>query len=825
MSNSLSRRSFLKGVAASALGAAAWSSLAPLSAFADGAGVFRPGAYKSVQSTPYGAIEVTCTFSADKLTDVSYGVLRSSRADYFIPFTAPLQAYCSRIVEAGSPVGVDGVSGATFCSDAIDEGVKACMIQALGLELPKAQAVLNPQEEGFDTFDSDLAAVFSPLQLGSMTIRNRTAKSAGTGTWFDQTGDSVPISAEVYGRMAANEVGLIILPGYDLVPGFGPDDPEVDEEQAIRAMMPVTQAVHSGGGKIGYQMCFGGGAPTVPDEVINDTPVEELQAFIERCGIAAARAREAGFDCIEIKGASADGLNGFLTRRVNRREDEYGPQSIENRTRLFRQMIRKIKEVNGADYPVGALINGVEENDVVLGQNDKFLTIEETKAIAHALEEAGADWIQVRVGANGQELNIWALDVQHTVKDADGNTGNGSMFDYSRHYEGLVDGSHSGFGSFLPIVKAMKEAVKIPVGCACYMDLRVGPDYLNAAIERGELDLIFMNRPLNCDWELVRKMHEGRREDVIPCMHCQHCHDGLFNGWTIPDLCRMNPVFFNALTDVMPEGFDLIPASENRRVMVIGAGPAGLEAARVAAERGFEVSLYDASDRIGGLMHFAKGVKGDHERYEDFFTYMEHQLEKNGVSVQLFKRVDAAFVREQNPDVVIVAVGGLREEKMASSGALPVFTPEEAFGTSALGSSVVILGAGAQAADFAAYLATQGKKVALVHGGTEADIDKEQSGEFQIYLKGYLQGKGTRFWNQAELLSIDNDSVRIRTELGLETVIPCDSVVDFRDMIPNTALAEELRAAGFEVYEAGDCVEPKNIRAAIFKGHMISRYL
>lgn len=822
--NNISRRSFIKGMAATALGATALGSVTSITALAENAGAFKAGTFKSLQSTPYGTIEVSCTFSTTNLTDVSYEIINSSKADYFVPFANPIKAYCEKIVEAGSPDGVDAISGATFCTTAIDNGVKACMAQALGIDLATGLPVLNPQDESFDTFDSDLSAVFTPLQLGPMTIRNHTAKAAGTGTWFTSEGDNCPINEEVYGRMAAGEVGLLVLPGYDMVPGFGPDDGDVDEEAAINAMKPLTEIVHKNGAKIGYQMCFGGGAPTVPDEVINGTPVEELQAFVERCGVAAARAKAAGFDCIEIKGASADGLNGFLSRRVNCREDEYGPQSIENRTRLFCEMIKKIKEVNGADFAVGALINGVEENDVILGDNKKFLTIEESKANAQALVGAGADWIQVRVGVNGQELNMWALDVQHTIKDADGNTGNGSMFDYKQHYEGLVDGSHSGFGSFMPIVKAIKEAVSVPVGCAAYMDLRVGPDYLNAAIERGELDLIFMNRPLNCDFDLVKKMHEGRREDVLPCMHCQHCHDGLFNGWTIPDVCRVNAVFFNANTDVMPDGFDLKPAETVKNVMVIGAGPAGCEAARIAAERGHNVSIYDSSDKIGGLMHFARGVKGNHERFEDYFKYMEHQLEKNNVSINLFKTVDAAFVKEQNPDAVIVAVGGLREKKLADS-AIPVFSPEEAFGAANLGDTVVILGSGVQAADFAAYLVALGKKVHIVHGSPEEEFDKEQSGEFQIYLKGYLQGKGTRIWSQAELLSVDETGVTIKTELGLEKTIPCDSIIEFYDMIPNTALADELKDAGFEVHTIGDCAEPNNIRGAIFGGHMVSRYL
>ena len=833
MSQNLSRRSFLKGLAAGAAGLAVTGAFHVPAARAEGTSIgFIPGTYTSVQTTPYATVEVKCSFSESALTEVSYEVLKTSTADYFTPFANPLKSYCERIVEAGTAEGVDGVTGASLCTDAIRQGVNACKVQALGLTLPAAAkaSVLNPQEEGFDSFESDLAEVFSPIQLGSMTIRNRTVKSAGSGPWADSKGDKIPVSTELYGTMAKNGVGLILFAGGVLsgVPVF-PDSLEVKEgtvEEGLAKAEPLITAIHDGGAKVGFQMFFGGGNPVVPDSVINDTPVEELDAFIDRVGIAAERAKSIGIDCIEIKGASADALNGFLTRRVNRREDDYGPQSIENRTRLFRRMIEKIKEVNGADFPVGALINGVEENDASLGANDLFLTIEESKEIAKALVGAGADWIQLRVGATGQEMNIWAPDVQHIVKDADGLTGYGTMFDYSQHFEGMLDGSHSGFASFLPMVKAIKEAVDVPVGCAAYMDLRVGPDYLNQAIADGDLDLIFMNRPLNCDPELVRKMEEGQREDVRPCMKCMHCHDSIGTGRKVPSSCRMNAASYNSLTDTMPEGATPLPAENPRKIMVIGAGPAGMEAARVAAERGHSVSLYDNSDKLGGLVHFARGVKGNHERFDDYFSYIAHQLDKNGVDVHLFKRVDAALVQEEKPDAVVVAVGGKRESKLTGTDATPVFTPEQAFGGEGkLGDTVAILGAGVQAVDFAAYLVTLGKKVVMIHEDSADDIDKGQSGWFKTYTLAYLRAKGTKIWSQAQILGLEDGGVKFVTEAGYEKTVAVDSVVEFYNMVPNTELADELTAAGFEVYTVGDCAEPHNIQRAVLSGNLTARKL
>ena len=181
----MDRRTFIKAGAAAALGLALPGLVRPeTKASAEGTALaYIPGTYTSVQTTPYATVEVKCTFSESSLTDVSYEVLKTSQADYFTPFTFPLNNYCQRIIEAGTADGVDGVTGATLCSDAIRNGVNACKLQALGLTLPVVAeaSVLNPQEAGFDSFESDLGEVFSPIQLGSMTIRKRTIKSAGSG--------------------------------------------------------------------------------------------------------------------------------------------------------------------------------------------------------------------------------------------------------------------------------------------------------------------------------------------------------------------------------------------------------------------------------------------------------------------------------------------------------------------------------------------------------------------------------------------------------------------------------------------------------------------
>ena len=194
------------------------------------------------------------------------------------------------------------------------------------------------------------------------------------------------------------------------------------------------------------------------------------------------------------------------------------------------------------------------------------------------------------------------------------------------------------------------------------------------------------------------------------------------------------------------------------------------------------------------------------------------------MDVHLYKRVDAALVKEENPDVVIVAVGGKRVSKLSGTDATPVFTPEQAFGGEGkLGNTVAILGAGVQAVDFAAYLVTMGKKVVMIHEDTVDNIDKGQSGWFKTYTLAYLRAKGTKIWSSAEILGVEDDGVKFVTEAGYEKTVKVDSVVEFYNMVPNTELAEELEAAGFEVHTVGDCVEPHNIQRAVLSGNLTAR--
>ena len=683
---------------------------------------------------------------------------------------------------------------------------------------------LNPQDESYDTYTTDYSAIFTPIKVGPMTLRNRIVKSsAGSDTLPRDAKEMSQNAIDYYGRIADGGTALVLLESGTVNPfGMNPSKPIAPEmeEQGIVEVRKIADRVHAGGAYIGVQ--FGIGSPVGENNPVDDS-IEDIENMIKAYGDRALRLKKAGFDCVELKGATNDLLNAYCSRRGNKREDEYGAQNEENRMRYFVGMVKSVREACGDDFGILVLMNAVEENDKELGNNDGDILIEEAQNMAKALVEAGADLIQVRVGTIGMEPNCWATDTNFCAYHANGTTGYGTQFDFTKHFQGLYDGAHSGAGAFIPMAREIKKVVDIPVGCASYMDPRTAPDMMNNAIANGDLDLLFMNRPLTVDPELPNKLKEGRRDEVAPCTRCFHCHNKAPAALKSDnEKCRVNATTQYAYVEGgFVEGYDLTPAANPKKVMVIGGGPAGMEAARIAAERGHKVTLYEKNGYMGGMLLFANAIKGPHERLEDLRKYLIRQQELKGVEVVTGTTVDLDFIKEQNPDAVIVAVGCKRESRFDGANVIGM----DNFMGAKLGDNIVILGAALQATDLAQYLIAQGKNVQLVQEKGAEFVADGQSPWVKTYVRAHLYAHGVKVWNNATVDSVTDDSVTITLNAsGLKHVIPCDTVIECWDMVPNMELFDEIKAAGFEVYAAG-CDEPKTIQSAIHSGYAVSRYL
>lgn len=687
-----------------------------------------------------------------------------------------------------------------------------------------SRTILNPQDDSYDTYTTDYAAIFEPIQIGNLTLRNRIIKSAAGDDTGDKNLKSVTQNTlDYYGKIADGGASLIILPS-TLVAHLGFDPRNAGKyafenpDDGIAAGKVLTDRIHEAGCYIGFLL---NGPGTLKESAVDDMTTEAIRGFVKETAECARRLRAAGFDMVEVKASATDGLNAFVSRRSNKREDEYGPQSLENRTRLFVEMIQACKQGAGDDFVVCAHINGIEESDQNLGENDKFITIDEAKEVAKIVEAAGADMIQVRAGTPGKEIHCWGPDGAHAGYHIDGATGFGTQFDYATHFGGMIDGSHSGVGAYIPLVEEIKKVVSVPVGCAGYMDPRTAPDLINGAVADGRVDLVFMNRPLTIDPELPNKLAAGKREEVAPCCRCLHCHDQTMG---IPECCRVNATLHHAFTDVMPEGYDLPPTDSTKNVLVVGGGPAGMEAARIAALRGHTVTLCEKSGSLGGLMASAEAYKGKHERIGDLVAYLSHQLELTGVKVVLNQEVDVEYVNSQNPDAVIVATGGKRESRLEGQSESPAVIGFSDIAGGNIGDNVVILGAGAQAIDVAVYLLDQGKRLTIVHEGTRKEVDKEQSAWYQQIIPPHLMAHGVKIWNEATVDGVSNGNLSITTSSGTIVEIPCDTVIECYDMVENTELFDSL-SADFEKYAVGDCAKPWNIQQAIFTGNITARAL
>ena len=474
----------------------------------------------------------------------------------------------------------------------------------------------------------------------------------------------------------------------------------------------------------------------------------------------------------------------------NYRDDEYGPQSFENRARFVSEIIQGIKKECGEDFIVQVLINVIEENDVDMGDSTLSTTVEENCQICKMLEEAGANSLHLRLGPLGRHICQFASELYFTGYGIEGTTGYGTQFDFSRHWQGKLVANHSGCGLLLNIVQEVKQAVSIPCGGVTYMDPAHAPKMFDDAIAEGKLDFMMMTRSLCCEPDYVNKLREGRIDEIAPCTRCLHCHFDYDEEGKVYEHCRVNATTQRAYREAMPEGPVPLPATGDKKVMVVGGGPAGLEAARIAAERGYDVTLYEKNGYLGGLLPFASVIKGPHENLDDFLAYLKRQQEVKGVKVVTGQTVDQDFIKAEAPDVVILAVGGLRDTLgLESTAGTKVMRIDEVYNASRVGDKITIVGGNCQAVDMAQYLNAHGKHVTIVSPEGKDKLDKGQSSWVKTFTLPMLYTRGT--------------------------------VIEAMDMLPNTSLAEGLD--GIEVYCVGDCAKPWNIAEAIASGNLTAR--
>jgi 2,4-dienoyl-CoA reductase-like NADH-dependent reductase (Old Yellow Enzyme family)/thioredoxin reductase len=717
--------------------------------------------------------------------------------------------------------------------------------------------ILNPQDTSEIGDSSGCSALFEPLQIAGKTMRNRFMKSAAGSETNEDPDWPDDFFLGFYGRIADGGAGMIAVESSNTLPtddgefnGSIPLDApgsmkflDLQSDDGIPAHAAIAERIHEGGSLVlgqmlDMQMTAGGAGEnkytTKMESSYNpgymqstDSVQREIGYFVD----AAERYYKAGYDGVEINAACNHYFSCFLSRHDNNvRTDQYSGESIENRTRVICELIEGIRERVGDDFIVQVLYNPVEENVESLGQNDLCNNIYEGIEMAKYFESAGASSIHVRSHAFGHHAGGYMPDLFHMFEHGD--TGYGSVMDFRQHYCGLMKGDREGMGGLVPVAEQIKKNVSIPVGVVGFNDPRIAPDYYNSLIADGKIDFVIMNRPFMVDPEYVNKLQEGRSDEILPCARCMTCFPSPFD-FTVPMYCRVNAALTRSGKDIMPEGWEPSPASESKSVMVAGGGPAGMEAARIAAQRGYDVTLYELQDQLGGKMQMVQKLRGPHERIDDHRAFLERQMEVCGVNVVTGTSVDADLVAEKQPDIVIVANGGTTSgiESLgvtAGDGVVGmVKVMSDVLGDSGdieCGDSVVVIGGQYQACNIVVKLINQGvRKIYQLNPGTSDEWFKFATVWYQHLGEQWLPAHGVKTYHGVTISEVDGTSVTFTTDAGVEVTLDVDTVIDAMPMTNNMSLYDQLQGSASEVYAVGDARFAGNIAYAVAGANLVAR--
>jgi 2,4-dienoyl-CoA reductase (NADPH2) len=690
------------------------------------------------------------------------------------------------------------------------------------------------------------AKLLEPGRIGTVKTRNRIIKSgAGMLMWHEDDLHMRPEVLAFYEGIARGGVGLLIVesPTVDYPRGVRwRERYRIDDDKYIPGLVELVDIIHKHGCPTFMQMNHDGPwevkLPFVPKPMYDGPPIGasavsftggaadfhkvpphpltagEIREIVDKFAAAAVRAQKAGFDGVDINAASSHLLHNFFSPFFNRRDDEYGGR-VENRVRFAVEVIREIKKRIGKDFPVSITINGIEMGQGIGVENSKCLIHEDSRQIARLLEQAGADAIQVRSHFLGYHVGAYLPDTLFYPEPPI------PPESFPKEY----DSSDKGVGANVPGAAGIKSAVTIPVIVVGKLDADLG----EKAIREGKVDFIAMTRRLLADPDYPKKIAEGRPEDIQPCTGCDNCLGSR--------RCRINGLLGTPYNTIEK-------AEKKKKVLVIGAGPAGMSAARVSALRGHDVIVYEKSTMLGGLLPIASIVKGSRPEDLSLITnYFSTQLAKLGVRVELGKEADLSVVDKIKPDAVFLAAGGTStvpkipgvdrpnvvngaELHRRLKFALKFFRPETLRKLTKfympLDRRVVVIGGAIQGCELAEFLTKRGRKVTVVeasdlmgNGMVDAMMD---------YLFHWFKKKGvTLISGVKKYVEITDKGLTIITKEGQKQTIEADSIVTALPLTPNNELLEALKKKVPEVYAIGDCNEPLLIVDAIGTGLRTAR--
>jgi 2,4-dienoyl-CoA reductase-like NADH-dependent reductase (Old Yellow Enzyme family)/thioredoxin reductase len=640
-----------------------------------------------------------------------------------------------------------------------------------------------------------LRKLFSPINIGPVKLKNRIVYPAIGSCFATVDGEITDRSINYYAARARGGAALITLENTVVHPsGKAFTIPALYDDRFIPGLRDLAKAVHSAGAKLFVQLAHQGrqmssaitGSPLlapspIPSPMYREIPREMSKADIEvlvgAFTQAARRAQEAGCDGVEIHGAHGYLICTFLSPRSNKRTDEYGG-SLAGRLKFALEIIRGIKSRCGEGFPTCFRISCDEMAEGGLVPDEVIL-------ICRILADAGIDALSISRGAD--DYRWYVPPFGHPIA-------------LNADFAGRV-----------------KRLVNIPVVVAGRIH---DPLVAETILDEEKADLIAMGRALIADPDLPSKAKAGRFDDIIPCIACnQGCLNGLFKLLRLT--CVLNP------TVGRENEMKLVPAQKCKKVLIAGGGPAGLEAARVAAQRGHEVTLYEKTSKLGGQFNLA-AVPPRKQEFAKAIQYLSVQAQKAGVQIQLGKEVNPELIEKVRPDVLIIATGGapIIPDDIPGVNKPIVSTPHDVLaGKVGIGDKVVILGGGALACETAEYVGEQGAKGITIttRRGNMEELAEDMVPWARAALMERLEAYDVNILTSANVKEILDDGVVLLRNGREESVHNVSNVILARGVRSVDRLSEQAAGKVPEVYVIGDAMEPRQALEAIAEGAEVAR--